>query len=340
MGEFVWNPENLKTLIEKAEVTVEDFAESCDISKSSMRYYLRGAAIPSINKIIKMADFFAVPLDYICGRCSLEEVNAIESNYQENFRILRKENYERLMFQKETVPVKPKGYEAPYPYNLLDDIFEEPFDHVITEDEMAGLNNVLQSLSERERDIIRYRYHDELTLRDTGKIFGLTVERIRQIEAKALRKLRHPVRKNHIKWGWTGITRKDELDRREHELNKREERLNELEEKLAENGINVHEPDYDEENMQLSGYSQAFWDLDLNVRAFNCLARANIRTVDQIIEQLNTPDILHPQDRKLYHIRNLGKKTYDYILKRIEECTGKDMSEYYNPIGVFKEISA
>src|SRR5690606_14360226 len=57
---------------------------------------------------------------------------------------------------------------------------------------------VLETLTDRERDVISMRYGLEdgrnRTLEDVGKQVGVTRERIRQIEAKALRKLRHPSR--------------------------------------------------------------------------------------------------------------------------------------------------
>ena len=57
---------------------------------------------------------------------------------------------------------------------------------------------VLDTLSFREREIIKLRYGIgdgyTYTLEEVGKIFKVTRERVRQIEAKALRKLQHPVR--------------------------------------------------------------------------------------------------------------------------------------------------
>ncbi len=60
------------------------------------------------------------------------------------------------------------------------------------------LESVLESLTDREKEVLRLRFGFEdgqiYTLEDVGRQFGVTRERIRQIEAKALRKLRHPSR--------------------------------------------------------------------------------------------------------------------------------------------------
>jgi RNA polymerase primary sigma factor len=65
------------------------------------------------------------------------------------------------------------------------------------------LNKVLSELSERERRVITLRFGLEnerpMTLEEVGSEFHVTRERIRQIEAKALRKLRHPSRSRKLK---------------------------------------------------------------------------------------------------------------------------------------------
>ncbi|MDA2927037.1 sigma-70 family RNA polymerase sigma factor, partial [Acidobacteria bacterium AH-259-G07] len=62
---------------------------------------------------------------------------------------------------------------------------------------------VLQSLTPREEQVIRMRFGigdgSEHTLEEVGQRFSVTRERIRQIEAKALRKLRHPSRSRKLK---------------------------------------------------------------------------------------------------------------------------------------------
>ena len=65
------------------------------------------------------------------------------------------------------------------------------------------LDEVLDTLTDREENVLRLRFGLDdgkmRTLEDVGKVFNVTRERIRQIEAKALRKLRHPSRSKQLK---------------------------------------------------------------------------------------------------------------------------------------------
>jgi RNA polymerase primary sigma factor len=80
---------------------------------------------------------------------------------------------------------------------------EAPAQSVAHELLREDLSEVLGSLSPRERDVLRLRFGlddgRQRTLEEVGQLFGVTRERIRQIEAKALRKLRHPNRSRHLK---------------------------------------------------------------------------------------------------------------------------------------------
>ncbi len=80
---------------------------------------------------------------------------------------------------------------------------ETPEDEVSKSLLREDLENVLDTLSTRERDVLRLRYGLDdgrmKTLEEIGQIFNVTRERIRQIEAKALRKLRHPNRNSILK---------------------------------------------------------------------------------------------------------------------------------------------
>lgn len=86
---------------------------------------------------------------------------------------------------------------------IEDTSLTSPLDQCIQDSEKQILNQVLDSLSERESNIIKMRFgidrEKAMTLEEVGKEYHLTKERIRQIEAKALRKLRHPSRANILK---------------------------------------------------------------------------------------------------------------------------------------------
>ncbi len=75
---------------------------------------------------------------------------------------------------------------------------KQPISYVIEENLKEKIEEVLSTLTEREEKVLRMRFgigdgHDH-TLEEVGRVLGVTRERVRQIEAKALRKLRHPKR--------------------------------------------------------------------------------------------------------------------------------------------------
>jgi RNA polymerase primary sigma factor len=80
---------------------------------------------------------------------------------------------------------------------------EAPAHSVAHELLREDLTEVLSGLSPRERDVLRLRFGlddgRQRTLEEVGQLFGVTRERIRQIEAKALRKLRHPNRSRRLR---------------------------------------------------------------------------------------------------------------------------------------------
>lgn len=108
---------------------------------------------------------------------------------------------------------------APEPLSLETPIGEEDDSHLAdfiqdqeatSPDEAASklilrekINDVLNTLTERERDVLRMRFGLDdgypRTLEEVGRYFKVTRERIRQIEAKALKKLRHPQRSRRLK---------------------------------------------------------------------------------------------------------------------------------------------
>ena len=166
-----------------------------------------------------------------------------------------------------------------YPDNLLYDLFDRDWEYPRPADFDGSLEYVLQTLNERERRILGFRYKDSLTFEEIGKRECVTRERIRQINAKAIRKLRHPDRLNYLKYGVSGvIARKTESARKAA---------------LA----SLPKPDKPGADIPLE-------ELDLSVRSYNCLKRVGISALHEIAEM--TFD-------ELCRVRNLGKKSVDEI---------------------------
>jgi RNA polymerase primary sigma factor len=86
---------------------------------------------------------------------------------------------------------------------IEDDDALEPMDAAAREMLRDQVQNALAALSDREREVLELRYGlidgKDHTLEEVGQYFKVTRERIRQIEAKALRKLRHPTRSRHLR---------------------------------------------------------------------------------------------------------------------------------------------
>ena len=78
-----------------------------------------------------------------------------------------------------------------------------PIDAAIQSNLKSATNKVLSSLTPREEKVLRMRFgigmQSDYTLEEVGKQFSVTRERIRQIEAKALRKLKHPSRSKRLR---------------------------------------------------------------------------------------------------------------------------------------------
>ena len=92
--------------------------------------------------------------------------------------------------------------------SLLKDFIEDkhgphPFKNVFHYLRREEIKKIFSAISPREAEILTMRYGLDggypRTLEEVGKIFGITRERVRQIEAKAIRKLRHPTKSKTLK---------------------------------------------------------------------------------------------------------------------------------------------
>jgi len=162
-------------------------------------------------------------------------------------------------------------------------------------------------LTEREFIVLKLRNEQNLTLEETGKIFGVTRERVRQVETKALKKLENRREEIICEDLW-------EQSEKLHEQYEKE--LNELEAfttkiKDVNEWIKNNAPqDIKQIIEQAHKYndSRPIDELNLSTRAYNCLKRARINTIQDLKEK---------SINDLIKVRNMGRKSLQEIISQL-----------------------
>lgn len=135
----------------------------------------------------------------------VEKIRELRDRIEEEVKLQTEKIREISMMGQEPLSLEmPVGEDED---NRLADFVENkelsPADIAIQKSLKKDIEELLNELSEREREILKLRFgledNQPRTLEEVGKLFNVTRERIRQIEAKALRRLRHPSRSKKIK---------------------------------------------------------------------------------------------------------------------------------------------
>ena len=304
--------ERIKELREKLGFTQPELAEKIGLSLSSIRFYELGKVDPSLETICKMADYFQVSVDYLLNRADekdddvdLKDLQCMEYNmYLKDYKKYAAGNIVEF----------PK-YKPMYPYNLLTAVSNELWDEALTEDQENGLAYAISKLSTREQTCIIHYFKEEKNLEQCGRIYNVTRERVRQILAKALRKLRNPIRYKYIRYGLVG----SEI---EGAIRKEKERYDHLRELLDSNnnmetGLEVQGIPY--ELPDGKGYTGwlSLEKLDFSVRTYNCLKRWRLQEDGHEID--NIYDLTGVTEKELLNCRNLGRRSVDEIKNKLAE---------------------
>ena len=151
--------------------------------------------VETINKVIRTARKLMQDL----GRePTPEEIGSIMDLSPEKVRVIFK------ISQKTTSLEKPIGEDGDSFLGdfIQDDASPTPYDSASRQLLKENIEEVLHTLSDREARVLKMRFgldgYQPMTLEEVGREFGVTRERVRQIEAKALRKLKHPSRRKKL----------------------------------------------------------------------------------------------------------------------------------------------
>lgn len=250
---------------------------------------------------VSMCTYFReeqMPIDILEEVCRFLEVN---------IRDVTDNQYEEAKNGTITQAHPPALIEC-YPANVLAAALGLDKDDPESNVELAGYDlrpmYELDFLTERERQVMSYRYFDKMTLDEVAAVHNVTRERIRQIEIKALRKIRSKRNK------WVIYHKDDVYDNVKRSLE---------EIKTVINGGEV----------TISTQSADICTLDLSVRAYNCLRRAKIDTIQELIafDQRQAEEYTNGHySRTWLGIRNMGKRTLEEVHDKVLERIGYEIN--------------
>lgn len=209
-------------------------------------------------------------------QCSLDELNAAYSTM--DFVSLRKKWFWEMLF----CSLVGLRYLEPSDAN----VYKFPFD----EDRVKGAETAFGTLEENEQNVIFLRFSEGKTLDDIANMQGLSRERIRMIEAHALRKLRHPLRCEWFRNGYEAVSKR-RTDRAD-----------------AIKGLN----ECNKDALIKEGAALILVDeLELSAHAYNSLKRSGVNTVADIMDLFETGAI--------HKVRNLGGVSISEVAEQVQK---------------------
>lgn len=197
-----------------------------------------------------------------------------------------------------------------YPMNLLNAVAKGEWEGEVPPDINGTVAYLLAEFSDRQRQIIAMRYEQGISYEKIADVFCVTGERVRQLEEKTLRFLRAPKRIAFLQKGIAGYISDCKTLAAQNAMNEQMDvaiqTLNIITDRLST--ITGDEKIGELEKIAMNTRLETpIEDLDLSVRSYNCLKRANVRTVGAILKC------------DLDNVRNLGKKSILEIERKLTE---------------------
>lgn len=277
--------QNIKLFCETNNLTYRDFVALVGISESTLHNWLKGQGAPDDKRQKLLEKIFVAKFDKICShiltmRLMADKTITIEDIFPYNCIIASSFGCD-------------SGISAMLNY---EESYNDDFDLSYRRISPAEFDSIFKELTYREQTVLELRYRDSLTLDEIGNKMGLTRERIRQIEYKALRKINRDL----IRFIRDVKPDIEKLMKENAELKQYITQLQNVSAQVA----GVETP----ESVKPLLLDTPIEEFDLSVRTYNCLKRAQINTA---------LDIVNYKDRFDY-IRNLGKRSLEEIINIIE----------------------
>lgn len=297
----------------------------------------------TIGIYLTLAEYYGTSVDYIIGndveptcivnyinKRTIDELNSKKEVYEKlssiitddglnihdlnksiiNLLKLSEKEIQDLKKSKSVIPnviLKKKAIKT-YPYNLLAQLFGTEAlttNFYVTKKLITDLDKLLdQYLTDVEAYVLKLRYVNELKLEDIATLRNVSRERIRQIEAKALRRLRH------ITYTQSLLLSK-QISNKKNEIQSLESQIDQIRKKMNEE--NTHNVEPQSENKSIE-------ELVLPIRAYNALKISKINTVKDILKSIQNIEILK--------IRNLGLGSINQVINILQNLDYLEKDEY------------
>lgn len=203
-----------------------------------------------------------------------------------------------------------------WPQNLWEDISHDLPWWLGSKDErdepsvlfVPNLDSVLEdALDERQQKAIRMRYEQGMTYRAIGEVFGIGVERVRQVKSDALRNLRET--KHYLRL--CGVP-KIEVRRLQFQVEELTRQKEALEKQIELFSSQVSETEAKKAAAQVKmPLDILINELDIPMRSLTCLTAHGVKTIDELLGYTKSD---------LQKIRNLGKKSAADIERALNAC--------------------
>ena len=214
----------------------------------------------------------------------------------------------RLFKLKELQKISDKLGILSYPENLLQVLGIEYNEHIL-----ERLKHVFKDIPIRESTVVQMAYQEQLTLDQIAQEFDVTRERIRQILAKALRRIKF--RSKYLELG--NLAYPETKVKEDYKLYIAQMQ-NQWTYESAVEYINNHKPE-----KYTPSYPEDILELDFSVRTYNCLKRSRINTVEELLQK---------SEEDLMKVRNLGRKSLKEIRLKLEELGYIYENSYEPPV--------
>ena len=222
-----------------------------------------------------------------------------------------------------------------YPINLLIACLDIPIDSEevasdIWDYDIRHFKKLISTLMDKEQRVLEMRYRFGMSLDEVGKAFGLTRERVRQIQKRAERELRYRSISGGIR-----VIAHEKYDALKQENDKLKARIIGLECHLDAYRARLEEP---VENSSLKTErlnNVKIEELDWSIRVYNCLKRAGFNTLEDILYFDQNQGNAEEQFtyKSWWHIRNLGRKSLIELAKVVFEYCGYRLQSWNEDTG-------